>query len=307
MPSESPSANRGPRMAPRVLPLLGIPLLIILACNVSLGAQPPTPAAVTALVTARTPTATTEVPATSVPTVLPATAGPACVVQQSVNLRSGPGTAYDPPLASLDAGTDLIPTAFDAQGVPGGSWVQVQVRGQEASGWVSAGSQYISCTMDPASLPQASVAAPPPPSRPVVSAGAPDGSNFDLFRYKLDFNSAYLLRMYVFSPNDPGEKFAAKKDGRGIASVKFTITSANGDVTYYDRTEKNAGYCVFGGGEPDCSPWIVEGGRYKWKAGGQPVKSGKYGLTITVTAENGDVGVWLWNSNSHNAIVIDVP
>jgi len=207
----------------------------------------------------------------------------------------------------LDAGTELIPVAFEPQGTPGGSWVQVEVQGQNTRGWVSAGSQYIACNIDLTSLPTASVSELPPPSQPIVSAGAPDGSNFDLFRYKLDFNPDYLLRVFIFFSNSASEKFTPKKDGQGVASVEFTITSPNGDVTHYDRTEKHPGYCIFGGGGAGCNPWMVEGGQYKWKAGGPPVKSGKYGLTITVTADDGEVGTWLWNSNSHNPITIDVP
>ncbi len=309
--SNSPSTGHSRKVSQRVLLLLGIPILLIIACNLSVGVpspiQSPTPVVVTVLVPAATQTPGPEPSATPAPSVLPATTGPACTVRQDVNLRSGPGTAYDPPITSLQAGAELIPTGFNPQGVPGGSWLQVEVKGQNTKGWVSAGSQYISCNVELASLPPVSVSAPPKLTPPIVSAGAADGDNQDNFRISLDFNPDYFLRVYVFYSEDPNEKFRAKKDGRGIASVEFAITSPNGDVTYYDRTENNPGYCTFGGGEPDCNPWIVEGGQYKWKEGGQPVKSGKYGLTITVTADNGQVGDWLWNSNSHNSITIDAP
>ena len=45
----------------------------------------------------------------------------------SVHLRSGPGTAYDPPIDSLAAGTELKPLAYSAVGYPDGTWVQVRV------------------------------------------------------------------------------------------------------------------------------------------------------------------------------------
>jgi hypothetical protein len=284
---------------------LGMLLLPALACN--LQAPPPTPVVVTVLVPAVTQAIDSESSATSPPSALPPTAGPSCTVQQNVNLRSGPGTAYDPPIDMLKTGTELIPTGYNTQGVPDGSWVQVEVKGQNETGWVSATAQFVLCTMELASLPSVTASPPPKPQRPVVSAGTPDGNNQDNFRTSLDINPDYFLRMYVFYSEDPNENFKAKKDGRDIDTVEFTVTSPDGGTTYYDRTEKNAGYCIFGGGEPDCTPWIVEGGQYKWKQGGKPVQSGKYGLTITVTASNGDEGTWLWNSNSGNPIKIEVP
>jgi hypothetical protein len=307
MLSNSPTTNHRGKISQSILLLLGFFILLIIACSLPLEVRAPTPVVVTVLVPAPTQPSNPVPSATSMPTVLPATAGPSCTVQQDVNLRSGPGTAYDPPITSLKAGAELIPTGFNPQGVPGGSWVQVEVKGQSLKGWVSGGSQYISCNLELASLPPVSVSPPPKPVPPIVSAGVPDGNGMDNFRISLDFNPDYFLHVFVFSSDDPNEKFKAKKDGRGIASVEFTVTSPDEDVTYYNRTEKNPGYCIFGGGEPDCTPWIVEGGQYKWKEGGQPVKSGKYGLKITVTAENGDEGNWLWNSNSHNPITIDVP
>lgn len=281
-------------------------LLSAIACSLQL--QPPTPVVITVVVPAATTTALQAQPSpTSTPLGPTATAGPSCKVQQGVNLRSGPGTAYDPPITSLKTDTELIPTGYNPEGVPGGAWVQVEVKGQNQKGWVSAGSQFVSCNIELASLPPVAVAPPPKPPRPVVSAGAPDGNNIELFRASFDFNPDYFLHMYVFYSEDPNEKFKTKKDGRDIDSVEFIVTSANGDVTYFDRTENNPGYCIFGGGDPDCSPWIVEGGQYKWSAGGEPVKAGKYGLTINVTASNGEVGTWIWNNNSHNPITIDVP
>jgi hypothetical protein len=114
--------------------------------------------------------------------------------------------------------------------------------------------------------------------------------------------------VYVFYSNNSKEQFDPAKDGRGIESVEFKVTSPNGDTTYYDRTEKTPGYCFFGGGEPDCNPWIFEGGQYLWTHGGRPVRSGKYALTIAVTPKNGDnAGNWLWDSQDHNLITIEVP
>ncbi len=156
-------------------------------------------------------------------------------------------------------------------------------------------------------LPTETLAPPPPPDFPQVSRGGPNGDNQDNFRISLDFTPSYFLRVYVFYSQDPNESFDPSNDGRDIQSVEFTITSPDGGKQFYDHTEKKAGYCFFGGGEPDCNPWTLEGGQYVWKSGGRPVQSGKYGLTIVVTAQNGDSGTWLWNRQSGNSISVNVP
>ena len=56
---------------------------------------------------------------------------------------------------------------------------------------------------------------------------------------------------------------------------------------------EHPGYCLLGGGEPDGNLWLLEGGTYKWSAGGDPVQPGNYLLTIEVPAGDGQVGTWL--------------
>ncbi len=72
-----------------------------------------------------------------------------------VNLRSGPGTAFAPPLRALPAGTRLIPIAYSPTGDPEGQWIQVQLEEGSAVGWVTAAS--VACNLDPATLPNAPV------------------------------------------------------------------------------------------------------------------------------------------------------
>jgi hypothetical protein len=132
-----------------------------------------------------------------------------------------------------------------------------------------------------------------------------DGNGIDYFRSSMEFNPDFFLRMYVFRTDDTNEQFSASKDGRDITSVQFTVTSLDGNVVYYDHTENTAGYCIFGGGEPDCSPWVFENGQYRWVSGGEPVKPGNYQLTITVTATDNQVGVWFWDEN--NPVSITLP
>jgi hypothetical protein len=250
------------------------------------------------------PTATPTLDAT-VPPEVTSTTGATCNVLQDLNLRSGPGTAYDPPIAILKTGTQLVPSGYNPKGVPGGSWVRVDVNGTAQTGWVSAGIQFVSCNLELASLPAVAVPPPPKPAPPQIGTGAVDGKNIDSFRFSLEFNPDYFMRMYVFRSDDPDERFAAQKDGRNITSVQFAITSLDGDVTYYDHTENIAGYCVFGDGEPDCSPWIFENGQYKWASGGDPLQPGNYKMTITVTADDDEVGEWFWDSN--NPVTITLP
>lgn len=87
-------------------------------------------------------------------------------------------------------------------------------------------------------------------------------------------------------------------EGAGIDSVAFSI-SGNG-VDYF-REERNAGFCVFGGGEPICNPWPRnELGQLTWGDGGPVVQSGEYFVNMGVTADQPDDvfnGNWNWNFN----------
>lgn len=264
---------------------------------------PPTPVVITVLVPAGTnssqnqATSTPQQSAASetpVPTPVPtATSGPTCTVLQKLNLRNGPGTAYNPPIGSLPVGAKLVPTGYNPQGTPGGAWVQVQIEGQNQIGWVSAGTQFVDCNLDLTLLSPVNVPPPPKPTPPKIGAGDVDGNNISSFRYSLDYNPNYFVRLYAFRSDNPDEKFKANKDGRDIESVHFFVTSRDGGHTYYQRTERTAGYCIFGGGEPDCNPWVYEGGQYKWKEGGDPVQPGDYTLNMDVTGTDGVVGNWI--------------
>ncbi|HSB02248.1 MAG TPA: SH3 domain-containing protein, partial [Anaerolineales bacterium] len=70
-----------------------------------------------------------------------ASPGPSCTVLQDLNLRSGPGTAYRPPIRVLHANDVVTPLGFAPQGIPGGSWAYVQDAATQDKGWVSAGAQ----------------------------------------------------------------------------------------------------------------------------------------------------------------------
>ena len=57
------------------------------------------------------------------------------------------------------------------------------------------------------------------------------------------FCDRMVFRIEVFDAN------VGVYDGSGIRDVTFKITEENGS-TVHERTERQAGYCVFGGGEP---------------------------------------------------------
>lgn len=92
---------------------------------------------------------------------------PLCrVVSQGLNLRSGPGMVYEPPLRALAENAELEPLAFFPSGYPEGQWIQVRVPGTHQSGWVSAKEQYVKCNFDASTLPRGSAPATPAPKLP---------------------------------------------------------------------------------------------------------------------------------------------
>jgi len=216
--------------------------------------------------------------------------GPLCTVLTELNLRSGPGTAYRPPVRALPVGTELTPVGFNPQGVPGGPWVHVRDEARNETGWVSAGEQFVSCNIDLTQLPAVAVAPPPPPPAPEVTDSPPEGSFPEQWSWELDFSKDYFLRMRVFDTTQ-GEQV----DGNGIAEVKFSVFDSENNLIY-QHTEQTAGYCIFGGGEPDCNPWTIEDLTYKWGPGGPAVQSGDYLVNVEVAGADGSTfGNWRVN------------
>jgi hypothetical protein len=271
-------------------------LAVTLSCNLLASSAnqapptdtPPEPSPTPAPASA-TPTIAPTQTFTAVPSDTPpeptATSGPLCTVLQDLNFRSGPGTAYRPPVRALEANTQLVPLAYNPTGIPGGPWVQVKEKGGDEIGWVSAGEQFVSCNIDLSSLPSVKVAPPPPPPPPKTDNSTPEGDAPDNLVSEADFNSQYFVRMRAHDTN------AGEKDGDGIDHVTFQVSDAD-DNLVYERTENTAGYCIFGGGEPECNPWVLEDYAYKWKSGGEAVKEGNYELAVQIVTTNGDEGNW---------------
>ncbi len=228
----------------------------------------------------------TTVPASSVTT-------PSCTVLAGVNLRNGPGLAYDPPVAVADPGTALRPIAYVPSGFPLGAWLLVETGDADQPLWVSAGPQFVSCTVDVATLPRPAAIppTPAPSSSPTPTISSPVAMQPALRNVSGGVTSCpdhpyihsekpvtdprFLLRVdaQLFDP-PPGES----GNGAGIDHVEFLVNE-----TGFTHTERVAGYCIFQGGEPDCRDWPRDTlGRLTWGEGGSLVMDGDYRITVTI-------------------------
>jgi hypothetical protein len=114
--------------------------------------------------TAQAPTATPAPTYTPTPAPLP----PRCeVVAPSLNLRSGPGVLYAPPLATLDEGAPLTAVGRNIEA----TWLVVEVVDSGATGWVNADAGFVQCNVDASQLPV--VASPPTPTPSPTATPAP--------------------------------------------------------------------------------------------------------------------------------------
>jgi len=101
------------------------------------------------------------------------------------------------------------------------------------------------------------------------------------------FRDRMVFQVEVFDAN------VGTKDGDGIENVTFRITGPSGTLVH-ERTENNAGYCVFGGGEPDCTVWVFADHGYRWPDG-EPITNGTHDVEATINPENGDSVTWMWS------------
>jgi hypothetical protein len=126
--------------------------------------RPPTAAppasATSAPATAAPPSAS---PSPATPTATPL---PSCnIVDQSVNLRAGPGTVYPLLTSSLISNTLLTPLARS----PSGDWINVRIQATGRRGWVIADPALVDCNVAVESLPIGAVP-PRPTPRPTATA-----------------------------------------------------------------------------------------------------------------------------------------
>lgn len=97
------------------------------------------------------------------------------------------------------------------------------------------------------------------------------------------FGNQLVLQVVAFYPPE------ANQDGVGITNVTFIIEDEGGDEVYR-HTENQAGYCLFGGGEPACNVWDFAANNCQWPDGA-PVTSGPHRGTAQINRV-GDSQAW---------------
>ncbi len=91
---------------------------------------------------------------------------------------------------------------------------------------------------------------------------------------------ALVFQVEAFDPN------RGNRDGDGIRNVDLRIFDANGREVY-QRTENNAAFCAFAGGEPECNIWFFGEHGDAWPSG-EPVRFGEtYLLRGVANAQDG--------------------
>lgn len=282
-------------------------MVLVLACNMLRPASSPgtpSPSAPTSQPATQPFAATATQGQPEEPTLMPAvptaTMGPQCTVLQQLYLRSGPGTAYNPPLAGLQVNTVLIPTGYNSAGIPGGTWVQVEEQGNQQKGWVSGGSAYISCNVDITGLPNVTADPPPQPPKPKAAGsngegpcveGGQVGQDGAQYTCKVQFSGGMVIGITYLRNG------VAIGKGTGVKNVTFSVTE-NGNPNFsYTYTDPHQAYCLFGGNGP-CGSWVFEDYVYKWGSGGPTVEPGDY--TVSIDPQMNDDTLQLhWSMDFH--------
>jgi hypothetical protein len=156
----------------------------------------------------------------------------------------------------------------------------------QQKGWVSAGSQYVSCNIDLTTLPQVTVAPPPTPIPPRAQTSNQDGTcgaggNFDDEGNEWDcavvFSGGFPIGFVIYKNGDEVGR------DEGVQNVVFRVDQGGSEV--YRRRENDAAYCMFGG-DGGCSLWVFENYVYKWESGGTPIEPGRYKVNIDANMDN---------------------
>ncbi len=266
---------------------------------------------------------------TATPTPTPASEPICSVVSVSLNLRSGPGTEFDPPIGALLQNAEMRPLARNADA----SWVEVEVASNGRQGWVSAAPQFIACNVDVSTLLPGIIPPTPtatntplptatprptatPPATPTTDpfAGLPNaagvvvqspGGTGDLEGNVYTdpqivigtnardgtpiFRDYFYLEAFAFDPTIPG---ANNRSGAGIDRVEFRMFCPNGGE--FVQTEQTARYCMFGGGEPSCNVLrLVDGSTIP--GSDCLVEDGLYDVEIQVFPKNNNRDSANWN------------
>lgn len=125
-------------------------------------------------------------------------------------------------------------------------------------------------------------------SPPRVDNNAPGGTSADYAEDEVIVGDDFLFQMRILDTR------FGDKDGDGIDFVEFFVRTEDFDEIY-SRRENHAGYCIFGGGEPDCNTWPQRNGKFVWGDDGPEVRPGKYFVSILVTPKDQEFEGEVWN------------
>lgn len=153
--------------------------------------------------------------------------------------------------------------------------------------------------------PAASPTLPPPtPTPPQLAAVPPDGGRSELtgliilpgfepgsVENPVTFRDWLVFRVLAYDPR------VAATDGAGIDTVHITIRRDGESHPVYEKTEEQPGYCVFGGGEPDCAVLVFADNHYRWPVTNARIEAGLHQVDILLTTDQGEQEQWIWSFN----------
>ena len=185
-----------------------------------------------------TPSSTETATATATPTPT-ATSTPVpqrCSVQvDSLNLRSGPGPAYVPPLATVSNRSVLLPLGRNDDS----TWILVQVEDSGQEGWVSANPSYVACDTPIADLPPVAPPPTPVPPTPLPVTPTPTPTPTDAAPLQVGVSASTGSGNYVNTFGGSGQTVYSDRgytysETPGALAGMFYIQTANNDREHRD-------------------------------------------------------------------------
>ncbi len=161
---------------------------------------------------------------------------------------------------------------------------------------------------------------PAPPPTPteeklLIAESDVDGDDGnDFLRGSSESNQGRVILLPSFDPSDVTDPMvfrdrivfqvevfdtrAGLVDGAGIENVTFRIEADDGQgEVVYERRERTPGFCVFGGGEPDCTILPLEDhSRWPEPYAGE-IRNGQYLAKIDILPVDGEPTQWRWGFN----------
>ncbi len=144
-------------------------------------------------------------------------------------------------------------------------------------------------------------AAPTPPALIILPGGGSGdgmegiiGTEPDLVTFDGDsgapvFRRAISLQMIVRTVDE------GSADGSGIERVEIEVVDDEGE-TVYTKIENDAGYCLFGGGEPDCA-LVRLGNGATWPGTNRSIEERGYTAFFTVVPEDSSIDYGEWQQD----------